>query len=305
MMKSRFSRCLLTLVLGVTGCSPMRYSQYTGKNTLWLVGPGTMTETSYALPVYRGWPERTYKVIGSIRFVDAWKYWDDGVIRMAASMGRKKGADAIVIRHGAEFGVGVIAGIREASTTYAPNQTTALAIQWLTAGEIQKQKEEEEQAFKQYRTEHPELRVNAEVEDIAYQYFRQESGGTARPNEIANQLADLFEKMSRRAANDLSGIWVFKGTYTITSATSSGDEEPLLGRATVKLDGDNIVIVSNAGKVEINFNGTHTKGRLSGQLGLGSVSAKCDGAALDNKISLSFQSLTPDGTVRGNLVFQR
>jgi len=35
------------------------------------------------------------------------------------------------------------------------------------------------------------------------------------------------------------------------------------------------------------------------------VSAKCEGAATAEKISISFQSLTSDGTVRGNVVFQR
>jgi hypothetical protein len=57
--------------------------------------------------------------------------------------------------------------------------------------------------------------------------------------------------------------------------------------------------------VELNFSGTLVKGRLSGQLGLGSVSAKCEGAVTSTKISISFQSMTPDGTLSGNVVLQR
>jgi hypothetical protein len=55
----------------------------------------------------------------------------------------------------------------------------------------------------------------------------------------------------------------------------------------------------------VNFTGTYSKGRLTGQVGIGGFSTKCDGAAVNNKISLSFQSVTTDGTVRGNVSLQR
>src|ERR1044071_4768199 len=91
----------------MVGCSPMRYSQYTGKGGvwpagIWPLGSGTMAETSYRIPVYRGWPERPYKVLGSIRFEDPNKYWDDGIISKAARVGKRKGGNAINIRQGSE-----------------------------------------------------------------------------------------------------------------------------------------------------------------------------------------------------------
>src|SRR5581483_4207827 len=70
---SLFSACVL-----VSGCVPMRYSELTGNNRnnlTWPQGKGTMAETSYSIPVYRGWPERPYEVLGSVRFVDPGKYW--------------------------------------------------------------------------------------------------------------------------------------------------------------------------------------------------------------------------------------
>src|SRR6266542_2015797 len=92
------------------GCSPMRYSRYTGRNTPWPISVGTMTETSYKVPVYRGWPERPYEVIGSVRFPDPRKLWDDGIISMAASEGKRHGGNAVIMRQGAEFGVAKITG---------------------------------------------------------------------------------------------------------------------------------------------------------------------------------------------------
>jgi len=50
--------------------------------------------------------------------------------------------------------------------------------------------------------------------------------------------------------------------------------------ATVKMEGENVAIISSEGNAEINFNGTYTQGRLSGQLGIAGFNAKCDGAAL-------------------------
>lgn len=57
-----------------------------------------MAENSYSIPVYRGWPERPYAVLGSLRFEDAHKAWDEGIFRMAASEAKSKGGDAVRIR---------------------------------------------------------------------------------------------------------------------------------------------------------------------------------------------------------------
>jgi hypothetical protein len=78
-----------------------------------------------------------------------------------------------------------------------------------------------------------------------------------------------------------------------------------LGLATISAYGENLTIVSTSGQIELNFNGTLVKGRLNGQLGMGSVSAKCEGVVTADKISVSFQSLTSDGALSGNVVLQR
>jgi hypothetical protein len=55
-MTKGFPTVIGATLLGVLafGCSPMRYSQYTGKNTVWPTSGGTMSETSYTIPVYWG-----------------------------------------------------------------------------------------------------------------------------------------------------------------------------------------------------------------------------------------------------------
>lgn len=309
-MRKGFVVALLSVL--ASGCSPMRYSQYTGKSTVWQTSDGTMSETSYAIPVYRGWPERPYKVLGSVRFEDSRKYWDDGVIRMAASTGKRNGGNAIVIRQGAEFGVAKITGAVNPSLSVWRDQTTALVIRWLTAEEIKKLDEQKRQFLEQahadallYRRENPNVKANEAVEEMLIQYLIREGATEPYAKDMAQQFAEALERISKKAENDLSGTWVYKGTLTSSGIASSGDEDTLLGLATVKVDGESIAILSSAGRTEINFNGSHAKGRVQGQIGIGSFSSKCEGAALNNKISLSFQSVTPDGTLRGSLVFQR
>ena len=55
---------------------------------------------------------------------------------MAASMGKAKKGDAIIIRQGSEFGVGKITGMKNDPSVFTYNQTTALVIRWLTSQEI-------------------------------------------------------------------------------------------------------------------------------------------------------------------------
>jgi len=123
-------------------------------------------------------------------------------------------------------------------------------------------------------------------------------------------MLERFSQIVRRISaasheNNISGEWLYKGTFSRSSIVSSDEGEGMLGMATVKLEGENVAIVSSEGNAEINFNGTYTQGRLEGQLGIAGFNTKCEGAALPDKISLSFQSLTSDGIVHGTVVFQR
>jgi len=306
-MTKDFLRLLSVALLSgmVCSCSHTRFSEYTGKrsNMFWPVSKGTMAETTFSVPVYRGWPEKPYEVIGSVRFDEPRKYWDDGIISMVASAGKRHKGDAIIIRQGAEFGVAKLTGMVNPALAVSQNQTTALVIRWLSSNELQTLQEQKQQFLALCRREYPN--VNEDVEEMLLQYLLRESTVEPYAQEMSRQFGDALERINKKAGDVLSGTWAFKGILNTSSLASSVDEEILLGLATVKVEGENIAILSNSGRVEINFTGSLLKGRVQGQLGIGSFSSKCDGAALDNKISLSFQAFTPDGTVRGNLVFQR
>jgi hypothetical protein len=91
----------------------------------------------------------------------------------------------------------------------------------------------------------------------------------------STELWDKFdEAMTKLVGNQSSspaGVWIFKATTSLSSALSESGGRNSLGLATISSDGENLTIVSSSGQIELNFNGTLVKGRLSGQLGMFSI----------------------------------
>lgn len=293
------------------GCSPMRYSQYTGKTEFCETSSGTMAEASYRIPVYRGWPEREYTVLGSIRLEDPNARWDNGDFARVASEGKRRGGDAVVIRQGSESGVNFIAAAQNEDTIFYSNQTAALVIRWLTDEELRQRREVVARLISELRQsskpQYQDLQESADLVQIVVRFLVQSKFGRYTP-EMQSDFNRIIAEVTSSNGSSLSGKWMFKAVVSSSGVTASELSNSILGIATVRMDGDSVIVVSETGshlKTEINFNGQYEKGRLTGQIGLGSLSAKAEGAALADKISLSFQSLTTGGVVRGNLVLQR
>jgi hypothetical protein len=122
---------------------------------------------------------------------------------------------------------------------------------------------------------------------------------------LGNQYTEVMARLVSQSPQTLTGEWVFKASQAVSTMLSDGAEDNSVGLARVSVDGESVAIVSSRGSLEFNFAGTLTKGRLAGQIGLGGFSSKCEGAVSPDKISISFHSRTPDGTLRGNVVLQR
>jgi hypothetical protein len=310
-MQSRLTTVLAAAICAVafTGCVNLRYSKYTGRDTSspygpWLEGSGTMTETRFAVPIYRGWPEKTYKVLGSLSHEDVNARWNDDFFAAAAAEAKKHGGDAVIMREGAEWGVSKIADLKPSGILGSSGQTTALVIRWLTPEEISDQNRRVVELLKGFFGNDPAVAANQDVGKLVRVYLLN-TGLELNSDEFGHQFTDTMTRLVPSVPGSLSGGWIFKGSESVQSGLSGGDEKGFIGLASVSVDGENVAIVSNGGTVEINFTGTLSKNRLNGQLGIGGVSSKCEGAATGEKISISFQSLTSDGTVRGNVVFQR
>ena len=263
-----------------------------------------MADTSYAVPVYRGWPERHYRILGSLSFPDPNARWNEDFFGAAAKRAKQLNADAIVVRQGAEFGVSKIAEAKNDPLVISRSQqTTALVIRWLTPQEIKDRGLLVDELLKRFAANEPGVAANREVA-VLVTIFLSQQGYDLKTAEILDRCDETLRKLVSRGPASPAGDWIYKATVSLTTL-SGGDERNYLGLASVSVDGENLAIVSSAGGLEINFTGTLSKGRLSGQIGVGGFSAKCEGAATPEKMSISFQSLTSDGTVRGNVVLQR
>jgi hypothetical protein len=262
-----------------------------------------MAETAYVIPVYRGWPERPYEVLGSVRFVDPNVNWlqDEGIISAAAHEAKKHGADAIILRSGAELGVFGIAESSDKPMIGYSYQTTALAIRWLTAKEIA----ERQKTIDDFMTR---LGIfssgNYTVAELALKYLVRTGLEPSSPD-LFNRFEEIIKRLVAKNPENLNGEWVFKTTISLSSDIDGGDNKTEIGVARVSTNGETINIVSTEGSDEINFTGVLAKGGLSGQVGVGQRSSKASGVAMNDKISVNFQSATRDGLLHGNLILQR
>lgn len=106
----------------------MKFSNFTGNQTTWPTG-NSFTDGGFALPTYRGWPEKSYEVVGLIQFNKSNIDWNRGDINQATGLAKKAGADAVIL---------LPKGIDPSPTTVATrqklgitaDQTVALAIKW-------------------------------------------------------------------------------------------------------------------------------------------------------------------------------
>lgn len=304
-MKNKAVLSLLAFAV-LVGCSPMRYSQFTGGGMRWPTAGGSMAETAYAIPVYRDWPDRPYDVIGSVRFEDPRKYWDDGIFRMAAATGKKNGGDAIIVRFGSIVPGSWLDAWTSRPTGYG-QEITALVIKWTPENVLQARRAEEQNFWASFRQKYPALVSNEQLVRMGIDYLG-ETG--VRPNspEMESKLSGLLSEIHAQPKTNLGGKWLFRGAIQNRGITSS-ESETFFGTATLVLITNRVTLISTAGKVELNFSGTLDAGQISGTLGFGgkasSLSVKCEGVALNEKISFAFQKLMDSGTVQGNLTFQR
>jgi len=293
-------------ILLVVGCSPMRYSQYTGQKKIWQTANAAMAETQYKVPVYRGWPDRPYNVTGSIRFVDPNKFWDDGVINMACDMARQKKGDAIIMRYGSEFGVGMTTGTAVDPSVFTRNDVSALVIKWKTPDEIKAENAALAQLTGRLNQKHPELAARKDLVDLATEYIRFR-GLSLDSDEASAELERVLTEVEK-SANEGQTRWLFRGTLRVGSLTTSASDT-VYGVAIVTTNGDSLTIVSSSEKSDLTFSGSSKDGRLSGQIGFAAgssiISAKADGVYTEAKISLTGQGQTPDGTFQGSFSFIR
>lgn len=87
---------LLAVLLCLNGCAMADFTPYSGAQQNWPVSPGAFVERKYEVPVYRGNPERPYKVLGYLSATTA-PIRRRGVAAFMARRAHELGGDALIL----------------------------------------------------------------------------------------------------------------------------------------------------------------------------------------------------------------
>ena len=86
----------LILAVLLTGCEAMNFSKYEGTAQIWPTG-NAFTSGVFDVPVYGGWPEKPYDVLGIVQFGNANVDWNRGDMQLAARKAKEAGGDALIV----------------------------------------------------------------------------------------------------------------------------------------------------------------------------------------------------------------
>jgi hypothetical protein len=116
------------LILTLTGCEEIRYSPYSGSPKAWPTG-SAFSEVVFDVPVYRGWPERAYDVLGHIQFSNPDMNWNQGDMKLAAGKAKQMGGDAILMIPKGDTASTTLGAVRN-DLGIGSGQTIALVLKW-------------------------------------------------------------------------------------------------------------------------------------------------------------------------------
>ena len=116
------------ILLAFTGCEQLRYAQYSGEHKNWPTG-ASFSDMVFAVPVYRGWPEKLYDVMGYIEFNKPGIDWNEGDIKDATKKAREVGGDAILMVPKNDVTSPTLAMIRK-DLGLTGKETAAVVLKW-------------------------------------------------------------------------------------------------------------------------------------------------------------------------------
>jgi hypothetical protein len=195
---------------------------------------------------------------------------------------------------------------KSARVVIGTNYVTALVIKWKTPAEIEAEKATLARLTGRLTQQHPDLAAKRELVDLATELVRFQ-GLSLDSDEASQQLEKVLTEVVK-SPKEGQTKWLFRGTLRAGSLTASMSDT-VYGVANVTIRGEGLTIVSSSEKSDLTFSGSVKDGQLSGQVGFSAgssiFSAKADGVYTDEKISLTGQGQTPDGTFQASFSFTR
>lgn len=116
------------LVLALTGCGSMNFATYQGEQKPWPTG-NAFNDGVFDVPLYRGWPEKPYDVLGFVRFRNPNVDWNRGDMKMAARLAKESGGDAMILMPKGDDPSPTTSSIRQ-QLGISPSQTVGVVVKW-------------------------------------------------------------------------------------------------------------------------------------------------------------------------------
>jgi len=320
------SLVLPLLLCILSGCATARYTEFEALSS-WPTTKGAVADSSYVVPVYRGWPQRPCRVIGGIQIV-GWERdrlltsaatrddggapsprrrqeWKTSDIARAARTAKGRGGDALILRVQDEWdAIGQAATARH---IVLPPKTAALVLKWKPQAEVEETSHRLE-GFRAYlKRAYPALRLESKNElwELGEEYVTwlglelDSQPGTAK-------LEEALTSLIAPSADTVPSKWLFRGTIR---ENASAVETTVWGIATMTRAGEKVSIVSTDGDTRITFAGPVKDDGLSGDLscseGPANLSAPAEGTLAQDKIVLNVRAQTDAGRARASFVFLR
>ncbi len=291
----RFLTFLLP-ALFLVACKPKQYTPYSGVR-VWPIKKGAASEQIDGLPVYQGFPERPYDVVGTIRLANSHRSWGKGDTDEVIRLAKSNGAEGLVVSTGESF-----------SAMYSPEadphlfsaaERGAVAIKWKPANLVADASHRLD-GFRYYiRRSYPRLDLDSKMDlwQMGIEYIGwlgldiDSDQGTAR-------LENTFSSIAAVDPGSGKSTWLFKGTIRASGSPASPSERFFFGKATLTQAGENITLVSNPSEPAI----LQFAGQLKDKKLEGKVTLSAGAASYDGNISGSFSAskITLEGQADAN-----
>lgn len=239
---------LLLLLPLFAGCASQHFSEYSGAQ-IWLTSKGGTADSSHALPVYFGWPERPYRITGCIQAdncKDAWRVTDTA---KAARLAHSKGGDALMIHCDA-------AALRCLSCPIPRDQATAYVLKWKPQNEVDEEHHRLDGLRSYLRRSYPALHLESRTDLWETSVELVASLGLdidSRPG--AAKLEEVIQNLIATNGDTNTSQWLFKGTLSKTHPGNLPIQHTFYGIATLMRNGAKVSLVSDSAQVKLAFTG--------------------------------------------------
>ena len=295
---------LISLLCLLAGCAIDHHTEMLC-HAVWPTSKGAVADRSYDVPVFYGWPQRPYHVIGLTQLTSRRHEWKSSEIARAARLAKGFGQDALILRSGGEWdAIGQAAAVRH---IVLPDRTLALAIGWTSQASVDGTSHRLE-GFRAYlKRANPALRLESKNDlwELGEEYVAwlgleiDSQPGTAK-------LEEALTSLIPPATDSAPSKWLFRGTIRENASTL---ETTVWGVATMSRAGENVSIVCADGDTRIAFAGLVKDDGLNGDLscseGPANLSAPAEGTLAQDKIVLNVRAQTDAGGARASFVFLR